>query len=246
MRGTSGLHSLARTGGTLLSALGLLLAGAGLASANTYTPISPPPGVELTHVEIMDSIYGGSFVPVGNDYTNGTLTLTRVWDTNAGTETLHLLTGDPSIDVDQIWTDGIATVTAEAKYADLGQTFGWNGGGTTGSGYIPLLTDADIGMPGVGIAISGDMLWGVKPTSGNEFWSRNNQNPGSADHLITYKLTGHAGPEIRWVQFWEDLPNGSSDWDYNDFVVEISAVPEPGTALLITLGLGLMAVRKRA
>jgi hypothetical protein len=89
------------------------------------------------------------------------------------------------------------------------------------------------------------MLWGVKPTSGNEFWSRNNQNAGSADHLVTYKLTGHGGPETRWVQFWEDLPQGSSDWDYNDFVVEISAVPEPGTAVLVGLGLIAIGLQRR-
>lgn len=227
----------------MVVALGL--ASANSAHANTYTTVLPPPGAELTQVEIMDLIYGGTFVQSGEDYSNGTLALIRVWDSNIVEETLHILTGDPAVDIDQIWTDGLATVTAEAKFAALGQSFGWNGGGTFGFGYTELLTDADVGGPGVQIDIMGDMLWGVNPTSGDMFWSRDSENFDSFDHLITFKVLGLGGPETVWLQFWEDLPQSGSDFDYNDFVVEVSAIPEPGTGFLLAIGLGLLSGSRR-
>ena len=216
------------------------------AHSYAYSQILPPGGGELTQVEIMDLIYGGTFGSVGVDYTNGSIDLIRVNDTHSTLFMLDLITGDPLVDVDQIWTDGIATVTAEAKYAALGQTFGWNNnGGATGTNYTQLLTDADIGGPGVLINVQGDMLWGVRPTSGDTFWSNDSLNTDTFDHLITYQVVGLGGPETVWLQFWEDLPSSGSDFDYNDFVIEVTPVPEPGTATLVALGIGIMAGSRR-
>jgi hypothetical protein len=39
-----------------------------------------------------------------------------------------------------------------------------------------------------------------------------------------------------WTIFMEDLRFVNSDRDYNDFVVEIRAVPEPATICLLALG----------
>ena len=236
--------------GLLVSATLLGLLSSSAAYAYSYTTILGPPGAELTQREIMDVIYGGTFVQAGQDYSNGAIDLIRIWDNDDPTSSpgdlpLDLVTGKPLFDIDQIWTDGIATVTAEAKYAALGQSFGWNGGGSIGAGYVELLTDSDIGSPGVVIDISGDMLWGVSPSSGDTFWSLDDQNSDGQDHLITFKVLGLGGLDTVWLQFWEDLPLSGSDKDYNDFVIEVRAVPEPGTGVMVALGVGILAGTRR-
>jgi hypothetical protein len=34
----------------------------------------------------------------------------------------------------------------------------------------------------------GDMLWGVSPSSGDTFWSKDSENSDTFDHLITYQV----------------------------------------------------------
>lgn len=229
----------------LTTAILLSLFATSSAQAYSYSTILAPSGGELTQIEIMDLIYGGTFVQSGVDYSNGSIDLVRVWDADGSAGPLDLISGDPSLDIDQIWTDGIATVTAQAKYAALGQSFGWNGGGTVGAGYIELLTEADIGGAGVQINVTGDMLWGVSPSSGDMFWSLDSENNDTFDHLITFKVLGLTGPETTWLLFWEDLPATGSDFDYNDFVIEVQAVPEPGTGLLLAMGMSMLAGTRR-
>lgn len=245
-RGLAGRRALALLG----SAAALLLAAAGPALANSYTPVLPPPGAELSHLEIFDLVYGGApFVQTDENFSNGTIDALRVFDANFANETIHIVTGDEN-DIDQIWTDGVAIVSAEAKFAALGQSFGWNAGGSSSDGdgataipgdYVELLTDADIGGPAMEVMITGDFLWGVNPSSGDTWWSRQSQNGvGEKDHLVTYKINGlpAADPaETVWLLFWEDLPPSGDD-DFNDFVVQITAtVPEPSTGLLLLGGL---------
>ncbi|MFQ5501404.1 MAG: DUF4114 domain-containing protein [Phycisphaerae bacterium] len=201
--------------------------------------------LEPTHSQILDDIYGATFVASGLDFTNGTVTARRVFDQGSIMETLHLVTGDQN-GVDQVWTDGISTVTASAKFALLNQSFGWNGGGM-GTAYTELLTDADVGGPGVPVNIMGDFLWGSNPSSPDMWWSQEPQNTDGADHLITYKIDGLGTADTVWLLFWEDTAATTSDFDYNDFVVEVRAIPEPATAMfLIFGGVSLILRRKRS
>jgi hypothetical protein len=231
-----------------LSAAALLLAfSVGSAwGAPDYTDFGPGSG-EATQLGIISDIYlsyGGTFVADGLGFTNATagITVKRVFDTDGGL-TLNILMGDET-GVDQVWTDGLASVSAEAKFASLTQSFGWNSdGGELGTTYTELLTEADIGGPSVEIEITGDFLWGIKP-NGDEWWSRIDVNSDTTDHLMTYFVEGLsdlAMNERAWLLFWEDLPS-AGDGDYNDFVIELRAIPEPGTLLLVGVGLAALAV----
>ena len=240
-----------------------------------YSYVAPPPVTEANHAQILNNIYGGTFAKSGVNYSNGTISALRVYDSDNEYITLNLLTQNLDGEVDQIWTDGQATITAKAKYAALYQSFGWNGDGAGGTGttYIPLLTEDDIGGPGVPLLISGDFLWGCWPTqryswqwddvdqcnhwydnqggywhrnwpSDKKWWSMESQNADDGDHMVTYKIDGLGNPQTVWLVFMEDLSLSVADRDYNDFVVEISAIPEPATAFMLIAGAAIL-LRKR-
>ena len=209
---------------------------------------------EPTMVSILGGIYGGTWGNGGTDYTNGEITVYRVYDFDGVDESIHIVNGD-QYDIDQIWTDGVATVTAQAKYASNDQSFGWNGGegvdGISTDNYYELISyDGESGIieggPVVEIDIEGDFLWGTQP-NGDEWWSKMSLNEdGGSDHLVTFFVDGASVEDERvWLLFWEDLPSTSWDQDYQDFVVEVRAtVPEPMTICLFGLG-GLALLRKR-
>jgi hypothetical protein len=85
------------------------------------------------------------------------------------------------------------------------------------------------------------------------FFSQNMLNPNGADQMVTYNLLntiyGTLNPgNTGWILAWEDLNYGSSDKDFNDFVVSLSAlpVPEPTTIIagaLLILPFGASTLR---
>ena len=232
-----------------------IVVGFSFASANAaYTTVQYPGSdpCEPSYAQILGDIYGGTFTGSGTDlgygmwtvFSNSTVTAHRINDLNGEIETLNIITNGPD-DVDQIWTNGTAIVTAEAKHAWLFQSFGWNGGGT-GTNYYELVTK--VGQVSDPFQISGDFLWGGRPYDDCPYlwWSKNSNNWDSgSDHMVTYKITGLQTNRTVWLVFWEDLPTDNpSDFDFNDFVVEIRAIPEPGSMLLLGLG-ALALLRKR-
>jgi len=233
-----------------------------------YTsPINPPstPG-ELNHAQILHNIYNQNFTldgANGRDYVgSGGITAKRVYDFDAElAQITHVYNHEPN-DIDQIWTDGAVTVTAEAKYATFHQAFGWNGDNGLGTVFHKLVDDTNIGQPGVTFTITAgqEFLWGYQardnprcpwwqpPYENLEWWSRpeSHHHCVGEDHMITYFMEGASSTKSVWTIFMEDVRfTDGSDKDYNDFVVEIRAIPEPATICLLALGGGLALLRKR-
>ncbi len=224
--------------------------GSAFGAIGYYTDIKIPPSNGKSHYEILEDLYGGTFTASGLDFVgSGGVNAYRAYDYDSETEfTLNMLTGDQT-GIDQIWTDGIAFVTAEAKYSAMGhsQSFGWNEGGTGTGTYTELLTD--VGTSGY-MPVYGDFLWSYRLDPGEPseevWWSLQSENGVDAfDHIVTYKIEGaDLYGETMWLMFMEDSPTAPANWDYNDFVVEVTVVPEPATVLMFGLG-GLALLRKR-
>jgi len=234
-----------RRGGKLivvLAALMVVSVAVPSYSVPAYSPVHYPPSGGMSHEEILEDVYEQEFSVSGTFEgfeSTGGIKAYRVYDQDE-LLSLHIVTGDQT-HIDQIWTDGIAMVSAEAKYSAQGhpQSFGWNEGGT-GTNYVELLDE--VGDSAL-IPISGDFLWGFRPGD-DEWWSLQSLN-GGYDHMVTYYITGaDLYGETIWLLFLENSPTSPEDWDYNDFVVEVSAVPEPATICLFGLG-ALALLRKR-
>ncbi len=232
-----------------------------------FTPIGTPPGSEPTIDTILNTLYGaGSFT--GVDWSNGTVTATRVHDyvnggdpISPGADNNLLLNGGN----DQIWTDGVAAFQGRARFAGYSQMFGidygTNGaagpdGLTSGIWDQQLLNVVGSGYDG---ALSGTLSAGFNFTPGDRWgWYRDGTttnfsaasfNPDArpnyvgSDHMITYEITGLAEPEYSgqtvWLLFWDDQTSPLTDRDFNDLVVEVSASVVPVPGALFLGALGL-------
>lgn len=211
-----------------------------------FTTVQGPASGEKSHKQIFEGVYGGTFtgsgINLGNGnfsiFSNGTITATRV-DDNGLAALLNMLTGAPGTGDDDIWTDGMATTTAEARFAGYTQEFGYR---VTSFGYVKLFD-----VTGTGFLVSGSatITFGTGATwewarandsdSGplnNAHFSDEPSNCDVLDHMVTYAISGTPSlPSTTkvWLLFLEDMnatpcPNSPSDRDFNDLVVEIRAV----------------------
>lgn len=240
---------------TRLFTASVLVALAAASSANAaFTNVQPAPGGEKNHQQILGLVYGGSFVlneAASPTYSNGNLTFTRVNDAGLG-GVLAVVTNDATPTDDQHWSignaTGPATVIARSKYAGDNHTFGWIDDTQAEPSYQSLGSTSTFNVP-VAVNLSSNFRWALNDTSMNTIWtSRASDNVVSGeghDQMTTYRVTGPSITQPTFLLFWEDRIGGGADYDYNDAVIEITAVPAPSVAGLGAIGaLGLLR-RKR-
>ncbi|MCC7192648.1 MAG: PEP-CTERM sorting domain-containing protein [Phycisphaeraceae bacterium] len=232
--------------------------------ASYSTLLSPPPG-EKSVAQILGETYGGTFsLQSGtHNYANGAgIVALRIDDKLAGANSTNLINLPTGIRDDQLWSDGIAVGSAQARFAGYQQSFGYFDGFSGGtyhnlfdvSGYGYSVTGSTTIDMGEALGYPAQWRW-ARSGDGGTWSSLNSDNACNTDHLITYMMTGITGSNYEnkttWMLFWEDLNLG--DKDYNDLAVEIiasarqevpfrpsqdNAVPEPTTAALGFLTLG--------
>ncbi|MBN8645740.1 MAG: hypothetical protein J0L61_10950 [Planctomycetes bacterium] len=236
----------------LMTAATLALASAAPALAG-FTSVNPAPGSELSHAPIINNVYGGTFalnesaVPT---YTNNTgFTLTRVSDFGLG-GVMSIVGGSAATD-DQAWSRGDAvgpvTVIARAKYAGDSHTIGWIDDTSETPVYQSILGSTNFNNP-VAVTLSSSFRWALNDiTTGKTWTSRASDNVKSSvayDQLVTYRVTGPTITQPTFLLFWEDRIGSGADYDYNDAVFEITAVPTPGVASLFGFA-ALAGARRR-
>ncbi len=222
----------------------------------SFTQINPPHQGEDSHQTIFGQIYGGTFVPSGTrgvDFSNGGITAFRLDDEDAqdGDDPTDMRGGGGGDPTDQTWLADFTLATAEAKFATFAQNFGYFPGGSGGS-YVQLfaLTGDRYNVQGEAnlSSLAGQLLrWG-RGGQNRVLSSRDADNTDGEDHMVTYQILGpgDGGAVFRWLLFWEDILRGEqfADFDFQDLVVEITAVPEP--TISATCGLiALFAQRRR-
>lgn len=208
--------------------------GAGLLAANSaqaaFTPVQAPIG-EDSHAVILEGIFGVAFVADDVNFVSvdDSIVVSRVDD-----------------DADEVYS-GYDSYDAEILGA---HAFATQGFGTVADGNlitaIGQYSDASGALSGIG---GGDTSFA---RFGTEFGTLDvstvsADNPNSNDHVVTYtySIDGEV-VEDTWLLFFEDANETSPfpDFDYNDLVVEVVGVPEPGSLALIGLG-GLAMLRRR-
>jgi hypothetical protein len=230
----------------------------------TYTNINAPFTGEDSQPQIISEVYGGNFTPVGLNYTNGTITATRVEDvfnssaTPTPTSPLDIA-GNVGND-DQVWHGDFISATTEAIFADYTQEFGYYAGASGGK-FVSLMDPSGKGfnisngtVPLTGLS-SDTIRWARNGAQGGLVDSTNSNNADGQDHMVTYRIDGLPDESQgidTWMVFFEDqLTSQGSDFDYNDLAIQIKgkpeltvSVPEPTSLALLSIG-GLLGMTRR-
>lgn len=225
---------------TLRALCGALILSSVSTAQAAFSPVSLPIFNEDTHQEIFSHVYGSPFVPSGLNYTNGSITAVRVDDA-----------------VDQIWQDFWESANVKAIFAANDQKFGYKLGDSGGS-FVELInaTGEDYAVTGSAnlTSVSAQTLRWVRAGDGFAFSSKPTENTDGKDHMVTYQIQGLTDGKKTFFLFFEDLATGepTADFDYQDLVIKLTAIPEPEanvpepTSLgLLALGGMMLAARKR-
>src|SRR5688572_1240486 len=234
-----------------LALAGVIVAlGAGDSYAG-FSTVKAPPSSEAGHAQILSQAYGAAFSASGANFTSGSMTATRLED-SSDYAVMDMLVGDASGSGDECWSNGMLSVRAIARFAGYEQTLGIVDGASGSGSFQELFTisgyGTDVRGSIVGLDVCGKTFRFARGGGGGEmFTSLAADNFASTDQMVSYKLSG-AGAVDKYLLFFEDGADAGSDRDYNDMVVEITAlapgsvIPLPpsvwsGLVLLVTGGL---------
>lgn len=208
--------------------------GASSAAADTYTDIGPPWPSEDSHQQILDTFYGGEFelLDDGVSFANGDgITAQRVPDNQ-----------------DQVWDlDLPVNITSVGRFAMYDQSLGYLPGASGPlDEYVNLfdVTGSDYNVTGGAVNVDlteEEFRWARRGQDGTVS-SLNADNPEGDDHMITYEILGTDRLEPIHLLFFEDH---FRDFDFQDLVVEVAAVPSPAAIAPGLALLGAMALVRR-
>ncbi len=243
----------------LFAAGWMLLSGTGAAvAAPVFTPINTPPSGEPGHVSILQTMYGGAWSftgPTNLDVSSGTLGMFAARVPDGGVASPLSLSGLPTSAADDaVFAGQTVIITARARHAGDKHIFGWIDDTQAVPTFQSIVNSQTMNSP-VTLTLSSSFRWALKDTTtGLMFTSRPSDNAGLGsrsaerfDQLVTYEVTGSTmGHAREWALFWEDRIAGqNADYDYNDVVVTVHAIPAPGAGVLGAIGLLLLGRRGR-
>jgi hypothetical protein len=194
--------------------LGAIALGAGHAAAS-FTKIENPWPGEPSQAKILAHLYGGTFAASGVNFSNGSVTATRVDDTTAG-----------------FWHADIDSINAVARFTRNREVFGFLPG-VSGGKFMPLFK-----VTGTGFNVTGNLTSSVNVPNGTTYrFARTGgdgvvsslpADNGGVDHLVSYAVSGTPlGNAPTFLLFFEDNSGGKSDFDFNDLVVKITTPTAP-------------------
>ncbi len=203
-----------------------------------FTTIGAHPAGEAGQEQVFAHQFGGTWQQQGVNFTDGSITATRVNDFQSSSSVLNLNKGAMGSSTDQLWSGDKFTVSAVAKFSGYTQSFGLldstgshNLLNVTGTGFNVTSANVTVDMHGQ------QFQWQRSGDSGTQS-SLAADNLDRRDHMLTYEVQGlpnTTGPV--WMLFFEDMnlasntPIHRTSADFNDLVVEIrpvvGAIPLP-------------------
>jgi hypothetical protein len=167
--------------------------------------------VKGSRVQYLELAFAGAWRAKGNNFTNGHLTATRIADKS-----------------DVNWSGNIQSASVVGAFSFSSQQFGYFPG-TSGGSYTNLFNAS-----GHNANVSGGVGFTTMPatyrlartgSNGVVLSSNPINNADLRDHMITYQIKGMPGQpagQKTFVVFWEDTPTVTSDFDFNDLIVELT------------------------